>query len=122
MKWSDGKTYISIADDYAEFAVKHYGKATVVFDGYGGGPSLKDNTHLRRSKTHASYKVHISDTTKFAGKMEDFLSNKENKQTLIHLIANQLKKRKCDVIHAEGDADLDTVKTTISASSEKLPH
>ena len=51
--------------------------------------------------------------------MEDFLSNKENKPTLIHLIANQLKKRKCDVIHAEGDADLDIVKTTISASSEK---
>ena len=30
--------------------VRHYGQARVVFDGYGEGPSIKDNTHQRRGK------------------------------------------------------------------------
>ena len=31
-KWSEGKTYTFIADEYASFTVKHYGKATVLFN------------------------------------------------------------------------------------------
>ena len=38
------------ADNYAAFTVKHYGKATVVFDDYSGGPSTKDSTHQQREK------------------------------------------------------------------------
>lgn len=49
LKGTEGKTYTSIAADYAVFTVKNYGKATVVFDGYSGGPSPKDHTHRRRS-------------------------------------------------------------------------
>ena len=44
-KWSERKTYTSIADDYAAFTVKNYGKATFVSDNYSGGPSTKDHTH-----------------------------------------------------------------------------
>ena len=32
----------------ADFTIRHYGLATMVFDGYGA-PSIKDNTHQRRS-------------------------------------------------------------------------
>ena len=45
LKWTDGSTYNSIADAYASFTVDVYGNATVVFDGYDGGPSTKDNAH-----------------------------------------------------------------------------
>ena len=38
------------ADDYAPFTVKHYGKATVVFDDCYVGPSTKDSTHQQRGK------------------------------------------------------------------------
>ena len=34
LKWKEGSTYSSIADDYASFTVENYGRATVVFDGY----------------------------------------------------------------------------------------
>ena len=51
--------------------------------------------------------------------MEGLFSNNENKQSLIHLIANRMKIRGCHVIHAEGDADLDIVRTAVSMSSEK---
>lgn len=43
-------TYSSIADDYASFTVKFYAKTTVVFDGYGVGPSIKDNAHQHRNR------------------------------------------------------------------------
>lgn len=78
LKWSQGKTYCSIADDYASFTVKHYGKATIVFDGYIGGPNTKDITHQRRRQNRTSNKVNIAEGTKFVGKKEDFLSNVEN--------------------------------------------
>jgi len=119
LKWTDGRTYSSIADDYASFTGKHYGKATIVFDGYFGGPSTKDNTHLRRAQKHVSNKVNVTEVTKFVGKKEDFLSNDENKQTLIKLISDRMRDTGCHVIQAEGDADLDIVKAAVSMSSEK---
>lgn len=67
LKWKEGSTYSSIADSYASFTVNQYGKATVVFDGYNGGPNTKDNAHQRRN-TQVSKKVDISTATKFSGK------------------------------------------------------
>ena len=45
--WKTGDSYGAIAESYADFTVRHYGQATVVFDGYSEGPSVKDNTHQR---------------------------------------------------------------------------
>ena len=118
LKWKEGNTYSSIADSYASFTCNVYGKATVVFDGYNGEPSTKDNTHQRRA-TKVSNKVDITQATKFVGKKDDFLSNDKNKQALIHLIAHHLQQKGCHVIHAEGDADVDIVTAAISMSSFK---
>ena len=119
LKWSEGKTYSSIADDYASFTVKHYGKATIVFDGYIGGPNTKDITHQRRRQNRTSNKVNIAEGTKFVGKKEDFLSNVENKQSLINLISQRMKDRGCHVIQSKGDADVEIVKAAVSMSSNK---
>ena len=94
LKWKEGSTYSSIASNYASFTVNKYGKATIVFDGYGGGPSTKDNAHMRR-KSEVTNKVNISCATKFVGKMDDFLSNDINKQAIIHLIADCLREKGC---------------------------
>jgi len=53
----------------------------VVFDGYGEGPSIKDNTHQRRAdgEKHVPYFVSFTAETEFSGKMEDFLSRDKNK-------------------------------------------
>ena len=48
LPWKKGDSYNAIAESYADFTVRHYGQATVVFDGYGEGPSMKDNTNQRR--------------------------------------------------------------------------
>ena len=88
LKWKEGSTYSSIASNYTSFTVNKYGKATIVFNGYGGGPSTKDNAHMRR-KSEVTNKVNISRATKFVGKMDDFLSNDINKQAIIHLIVRE---------------------------------
>ena len=119
LKWTEGSTYNSIADEYAKFNLDLYGHATVVFDGYSGGPGIKDNTHQRQGANKTANKVNILDATKFVGKKEDFLSNVENKQAMIDLIAKCLKQKGCHVIQAEGDADVDIVKAAVSMSGYK---
>ena len=41
LPWNKGDSYGSIAESYAEFTVRNYGLATVVFDGYGAGRPLR---------------------------------------------------------------------------------
>ena len=52
---------------YALFTVDNYGKAAVVFDGYTGRPSTKDNAHQRQCP-QGTNKVDISTATQFVGK------------------------------------------------------
>ena len=72
--WMKGTTYGSIANGYADFVVRNYGRATVVFDGYSDEPSIKDSTHQRRQKKHHP-KVNFTEYTVFMGKKDKFLSN-----------------------------------------------
>jgi len=51
LPWNKRDSYGTIAESYAEFTVRNYGLATVVFDRYGAGASIKDNTHQKRGKT-----------------------------------------------------------------------
>ena len=50
LPWKKGDSYNAIAESYANFTVRHYGHTTVVFDDYGEGPSIKDDTHQKREK------------------------------------------------------------------------
>ena len=63
--------------------------------------------------------MNIAEGTKFVGKKEDFLSNVENKQSLINLVSQRMKDRGCHVIQSEGDADVEIVKAAVSMSSNK---
>lgn len=50
LKWEKGVTYCKIANVQADCTIKHYGLATVVFNVYDAGPSIKDNTHKRKQE------------------------------------------------------------------------
>ena len=115
LPWTNGESYNTIASSYADFTVRHYGLATVVFDGYGECPSIKDNTHQRRGQnTHPV--VNFTADMEFSGKNENFLSRDKNKEGMITLISTELTKRGCRVIQASGDADIDIVKATVDCS------
>ena len=92
LPWKKGATYGMIAQTYADFTIHNYGLATVVFDGYEGGPSIKDNTHQRRGQNIHPV-VNFTAETEFSGKKEDFLSRDCNKQHFINLISVELKKK-----------------------------
>ena len=49
LPWKTGESYGAIAQSYADFTVRHYGQATVVFDGYDEGTAIKDNMHQRHA-------------------------------------------------------------------------
>ena len=114
--WQRGKSYGEIAQSYADFTIRHYGSATtVVFDGYEEGPSIKDNTHQRRGHNIHPV-VSFTAETEFSGKKEEFLSRDINKQRLIRMISDELRKRDCTVVNAPGDADVDIVKDAVETS------
>ena len=116
LKWKKGDPYGKIARAYADFTTKHYGTATVVFDGYGAGPSIKDNTPQRRGQAKSYATVSFTGETEFDRKIDEFLSVGSNKQQLIALIGELLKKVGCTVIQALGDADVDIAKTAVDTT------
>ena len=118
LSWKRGDSYGAIAPSYADFTIKHYGKAAVVFDGYSDSASIKDNTHQRRGRnTHPV--INFTAQTEFVGRKDDFLSVSVNKQGHIKLVSEKLEKKGCTVINAPGDADVDIVKVAIRASQHQ---
>ena len=115
LPWKKGDSYNAIAESYAEFTVRCYGQVTVVFDGYGEGPSIKDSTHQRRGKNLHPI-ISFTAETEFSGKKEDFLSRDKNKADMIAVISTALTKRGHHVIQSPGDADVDIVKATVERS------
>lgn len=91
-----------IAQSYAEFIVRKYGSGTtVVFDGYEEGPNIKDSMYLRRGQNIYPV-VSFTADTELSGKKEEFLSRDVNKQRLICLVSDELRRRGCIVINAVG--------------------
>ena len=88
-----------------------------MFVGYGDGPSIKDYAHQHRSRNKSVNKVNIKGEKTIVGKKEDFFSNEANKQAIIQLIIECLRQRGCEVIQAEGDADVEITKAAIIKSA-----
>ena len=86
---------------------------------YEIGPSIKDCIYQRRSRNLTANKVNITQATKFVGEKENCLSNEANEQTLIQLIMERMRQSGCDVIQAEGDADVEIAKAAINISAFK---
>ena len=72
-------TYSAICDLYVK---SNYKNAVVVFDGYEGGPSTKDTTHLRRTGGCTSTPVKFTEDMTLTLKKGQFLKIKRtNKQS-----------------------------------------
>ena len=95
---------------------KKYGKAIVVFDGYGGR-ATKDMTHQRRSKGQTGVTVSFTEEMQLTMKKTNFLANTFNKQLFISMLGDQLEERGCKVHHASGDADLLIVQKAVESAT-----
>ena len=76
----------------------------VVFDGYGSGPSSKDETHQRRS---------------WSNMKKAFLTNPRNKQKVLYFIASELEKAGVELYHSAGDADYGIMSTACTMSKRR---
>ena len=77
--------YYMILHAYINYVTKYYGQAVVVFDEDKAGASTKDSTSHHRAGCEGR-KIMLNLSMKLLLKMNDFLSNKDNKQWFICLL------------------------------------
>ena len=94
--WVCGKAFGSILKLYTDYVLTHYGKATVVFDGYENA-STKDIVHMRRSKGKKGVSVSFSLEMNLTITKEVFLNESKNKQKSVTLLREELQKNGCSV-------------------------
>ena len=116
--WTRGATYKEICTVYTEYVAKKYGKAIVVFDGYGG-TSTKYMTHQRRTKGQTGVTVTFTEEMQLTMKKAHFLANTTNKQQFINMLGDKLQLKGCMVHHAPGDADLLIVEKAVESATMK---
>ncbi|OWF41289.1 hypothetical protein KP79_PYT25062 [Mizuhopecten yessoensis] len=117
--WPRGSTFNNICQLYVNYVSSKYGRPTGVFDGYQGGPSIKDATHLRRSGGCLGLTVNFAEDMVIKSKKDEFLANEVNKQRFINLLSSKLEMHGCTVTDARGDADLLIVTTAVEAAKFK---
>ncbi|WAR07355.1 LOW QUALITY PROTEIN: hypothetical protein MAR_017313 [Mya arenaria] len=115
-------TFGSIFDLYLNYITQRFSEATVVFDGYLEGPSIKDTTHLRRCNKTIGNQVKFGPDTPFKSKKDSCLSNSENKQTFIKHLGSHLVNHGITVRHATVDADLLIVETAIEHAQQGITY
>lgn len=110
--WPPGVSYDIICSMYVQYLDRRYPRATIVFDGYSSGPTTKDCTHMRRHE--CGPEVLFEPSMVLSLKKDVFLSNKENKQKFINLLADTLERNGYSTLHAANDADVLIVKTAVT--------
>ena len=115
--WNDGYTYADVAGQYIMYVDRHYGRSSViVFDGYGNGPSTKDQEHQRR--THKKAPNIILDANNIAFKDQgSFLCNDKNKCSFVALLVMRFRAAGYIVHQATDDADTLVVKVALELAS-----
>ena len=115
--WPRGVSFDTICSLYVQYIERRYPRATIVFDGYKNEPSTKDCTHMRRHECSPVVLFELSMIPSL--KKELFLSNKENKQKFVNLLAETLERKGYSTLHAT-NADVLIVKTAV-AKARTLP-
>lgn len=114
--WKVGSTFKVIFASYVHYVQARYPSAIVVFDGYEGGPAIKDATHLRRARM-VGRQVFFTEEMTLCMKKEEFLSCKTNKGRFLKLLGNHLEAVGFRIFHSEGDADVLIVEKAVEAAS-----
>ena len=110
LPWAKSTSYANLCQLYIQYICNHFPNALIVFDGYGGGPSTKDETHQRRTGNEMGVNVDFTSDMLLKMKKKSFLANPKNKQKFIDLLGSEMVKEKgIQVRHSIGDADYDIV-------------
>ena len=100
----------AICQLYIKVICNYYSKVLIVFDGYGSGPTTKDETHQQRTSSEMGVDVNFILDMLLKMKKKQFLANTRNKQKFINLLGLEMQKEDdIQVKHSLGDADYDIV-------------
>ena len=114
--WTAVSTYSEVAGSYVDYVTRHFGQAAVVFDSYTDTPTTKNCTQLKRTKGLSCATIEFSPNMKIVKSKEEFLRNPKNKQRFIDLLTERLANSGCKVLHAQDDADVLVVQTSVSCA------
>jgi len=101
---------------YINFCKEKYKVCTIVFDGYEGGSSIKDNTHRRRTGGQKGTEIRIETDMIMHSKKQQVLLNRKNKQKFINMLSEAMLKTEIHVIQAKSDADYLNVRTAVDSA------
>jgi len=103
--WLAGGIYSEITQQYVNFVRKHYGHhCSIVFDGYGNGPSVKDHEHQRRALKSCP-DVDVAEQKTAFKNQSLFLTNSQNKKLFVQMLLEKLREANYAVSQAVDDAD-----------------
>lgn len=111
--WKVGSTFNQLFHQYSDYVLSKYHGGSVVFDGYQGGPSIKDVTHLRRNKVVGNEVQYTADMY-LKTKKDVFLSSTSNKSRFLIDLAVHLRSKSISVIESPSDADVLIVRTALN--------
>jgi hypothetical protein len=106
----------SIAQMYVDHVIKKYKDPVIVFDSYPELPSIKDVTHLRRTKGIVLPNINFTPTMPCKTKKELFMSNSHNKQAFINMLCEKLNEHDTRYKNAVDDADLLIAQTAVDCA------
>jgi len=110
VRWVKNSSFHDVMVCYSSYVAKHFGStARIVFDGYVTGPTTKDHEHSRRASKKASVapNIQIEANTIVTLDQDIFLTNTNNKQQFIDLLALHLRNSMFKTKQSPGDADTD---------------
>ena len=121
MKWQTGGTYADVVDQYVDYVKYHFGQqATIVFDGYGSGPTIKDHEHDRQSMTSAP-NIAVDANKPAFGNKATFLANEGNKKSFLVLLINRLRAVGHNIYQAPDDADTLVASKALEVARKNEP-
>jgi len=94
----------------------HYGSSAIVSLMVTRNDRLLKTSHIMRRRHNIHPLVSFTAETQFCGKKEEFMATDSNKQRLIWMLSDELRKRGCTVDNAPGDADVLIIKVTVEKS------
>lgn len=120
LPWPNQTTYANLSSLYVQYVHRHYRHAVVIFDGYGSGPSTKDEAHQRRSSSkNVGAEVDFKPEMQLTMNKKAFLANPRNKQKFLYFIGSELEKAGVELYHSAGDADYDIVSTACTMAKRR---
>ncbi|VDI49933.1 Hypothetical predicted protein [Mytilus galloprovincialis] len=116
LPWTHGDSFGDITQMYVDHVIRKYKDPVIVFDSYPELPSIKDITHLRRTKGIISPNINFTSSMPCKTKKELFMSNSHNKQALINMLCDKLKDNDIRCKNATDDADLLIALTAVDCA------